>query len=85
MSRDRVVRAARISSGVGLIVAGVAMLVLPGPGILTVMSGLALLSHDLPAAARLLERARARLGLTPPTPAAQRVPVDRSERVPGGR
>ncbi len=39
-------RLIRITSGLGLIVAGVAMLVLPGPGILTILVGSALLSGD---------------------------------------
>ena len=46
-------RIARISGGVALVTAGTAMLVLPGPGILTIVGGLALLAKDVPAAARL--------------------------------
>lgn len=37
---------ARIGSGVGLIVTGTALLVLPGPGLVTIAAGLAVLSKD---------------------------------------
>ena len=48
MFRARVVRAVRISGGVGLMALGVAMLALPGPGILTIVAAVALLRRDLP-------------------------------------
>jgi len=44
-------RLIRITLGFGLIVAGAAMLVLPGPGILTIIAGSAVLSGDSPQAA----------------------------------
>ena len=53
-------RLARIVSGFALIIAGIFMLVLPGPGIVTIIGGLALLSRDVPWAARLAERLRER-------------------------
>lgn len=46
-------RALRLSSGIGLLVAGAAMMVLPGPGVVTMLAGLALLERDLPAARRV--------------------------------
>ncbi len=46
-------RMARIIGGSGLVIAGVFMLVLPGPGLLTIVGGLALLSKDLVWAGRL--------------------------------
>ena len=53
-------RVARIVAGFTLIVAGVLMLVLPGPGIITIIGGLALLSRDIPWAARLAEKMKER-------------------------
>ena len=53
-------RIARIVAGFALIVAGVFMLVLPGPGIITIIGGLALLSRDVPWAARLANWMRER-------------------------
>jgi len=38
--------------GVGLVLAGAAMLVLPGPGVLTIVAGLTLLERDVPAVGR---------------------------------
>jgi len=46
---------ARIAAGFILIIAGVFMLVLPGPGIVTIVAGLALLSKDLAWAGRLTQ------------------------------
>lgn len=42
--------------GFGLIVAGVAMLVLPGPGIVAILAGLGLLGTEFPRARRISER-----------------------------
>ena len=50
------IRVARIAGGFTLIGAGTAMLVLPGPGILAIMGGLALLERDLPWAKRITDR-----------------------------
>ncbi len=49
-------RIARIAGGSTLLVAGTTMLVLPGPGVLTIAAGLALLSKDVPWAQRLRRR-----------------------------
>jgi len=54
-------RMARIAAGSALVLAGLVMWVLPGPGLLTIAAGLLVLSRDFPWAARLLERVRARL------------------------
>jgi Putative transmembrane protein (PGPGW) len=40
------IRAVRIGSGVGLVLTGTALLVLPGPGLVTIAAGLAVLSKD---------------------------------------
>jgi hypothetical protein len=73
MFRARVARAVRISGGVGLMALGVAMLVLPGPGILTLALGVALVRRDLPGVGagwdRLVERVRALV--TRPKPEAE--------------
>ncbi len=37
-------RISRINAGIALLVAGVAMLVLPGPGIITILAGIAVLA-----------------------------------------
>ena len=55
------IRLARMSLGTVLIIAGVAMLALPGPGWLTIAGGLAILSKDVAWAARALEWVRRRL------------------------
>jgi uncharacterized protein (TIGR02611 family) len=50
---------ARISAGFGLLAAGVTMLVLPGPGWLTIVAGLAILAREFEWARRLLNRLKA--------------------------
>lgn len=42
----------RRASATGLIVAGTAMLVLPGPGVVTILVGLSMLERDLPVVRR---------------------------------
>jgi uncharacterized protein (TIGR02611 family) len=54
---------ARNISGFALIIAGAAMLVLPGPGWVTIALGLALLAPDFAWARRALERLK-RAGVT---------------------
>ncbi len=58
----RIPRWARLTVGTFLVLAGVAMLVLPGPGLLTIFVGLQVLAVDVPLAARaeraVLERIR---------------------------
>lgn len=54
------VRIARIGAGLGLVLLGITLLVLPGPGILTIAGGLAILSVDFVWARRLLDWMKAR-------------------------
>jgi uncharacterized protein (TIGR02611 family) len=53
---NHVKRIARVIAGFALLIAGVAMLALPGPGWVTIAVGLALLSRDFPWAERCLHR-----------------------------
>jgi hypothetical protein len=53
-------RIARITGGFTLIVAGTFMLVLPGPGIVSIVAGLALLSRDMVWAGRLADKFKQR-------------------------
>lgn len=55
------IRVARMTGGTILLVAGVAMLALPGPGWLVIALGLGLLAKDVAWADRTLERVRKRL------------------------
>lgn len=59
-------RIARIALGWTLLVVGGALLVLPGPGLLVIAGGLALLATEYPWAARLLRLARQRLAALRP-------------------
>lgn len=54
--RAKVVRALYAAAGVALLLAGIAMLVLPGPAFVVIPIGLALLSLEFTWAERLLER-----------------------------
>jgi hypothetical protein len=53
-------RITRIAGGLILLVAGLSMLVLPGPGILTIAAALAVLAKDIPAAGRLRDWLKAK-------------------------
>jgi tellurite resistance protein TerC len=53
---DQVKRIARVVAGFALLLAGAAMLVLPGPGWVTIALGLALLAKDFPWARHALDR-----------------------------
>lgn len=57
-----VARVARIALGFALIIGGLFMLVLPGPGIITIIAGLAILSKDMAWAGRLADWAKTRFG-----------------------
>lgn len=59
--RHILLRIGRVLLGVVVLVAGLLMLPLPGPGMLTIAAGLALLASDVPFARRLLDRVRDRL------------------------
>jgi uncharacterized protein (TIGR02611 family) len=54
--RSKVVRAAVVLAGFVVVLAGLAMLVLPGPGLLVTAIGLALLALEFVWAERVLER-----------------------------
>jgi cation:H+ antiporter len=54
-------RVASMIGGTFLIIAGIVMLVIPGPGLLAIVIGLGLIAPDVPFAARLLERLKERL------------------------
>lgn len=56
-----VVRLLRMTFGFAVLLAGVAMLALPGPGLVTIGAGLVILSRDVAWADRLLQRVRHRL------------------------
>jgi len=46
-------------AGFGLVISGILLLVLPGPGILVILLGLAVLAREFAWAGRLLDRVRA--------------------------
>ena len=56
-----VVRFGRITAGAVVTLLGLALLVLPGPGLVIVAAGLSILAIDVPFARRLLHRVRRRL------------------------
>ncbi|MBP8182001.1 MAG: PGPGW domain-containing protein [Acidimicrobiia bacterium] len=64
-------RLARITAGSLLLLAGILMLVLPGPGWIAIAGGLAVLSRDVAWAARLLEIVRDKV---PGVPADGQIP-----------
>ena len=59
--RHVIFRIGRMSLGAVLVVLGVALLVLPGPGFLCMAAGLAILAKDVPFADRWLQKVRRRL------------------------
>ena len=73
-------RIARITGGFLLIVAGIFMLVLPGPGILSIVAGLALLSRDMAWPGRLSDWVKQRFGKYAGEPDAAASPSDPSLR-----
>lgn len=56
MKTRAAVRVAKTVGGFALLIAGIAMLALPGPGWLTIAAGLALLATEFAWAERLLNR-----------------------------
>jgi hypothetical protein len=68
-------RVLRIVAGSSLIMAGTAMLVLPGPGVLTIGAGVALLAKDVKWAERLKDRVTTRYLPTPEDFADRSKPV----------
>jgi len=59
--RHLIVRIGRVSLGLIVLGVGLALIPLPGPGLLVVAAGLALMARDVPFARRWLERVRERL------------------------
>lgn len=59
--RHILIRIGRVALGTVVVIAGLLMLPLPGPGMITIAAGLALLASDVPFARNLLERVRERL------------------------
>jgi uncharacterized protein (TIGR02611 family) len=57
-----VMRIASIVAGFALMLAGAAMLVLPGPGLLAIAAGLAILAREFEWAKRLLDRMKTAAG-----------------------
>ncbi len=55
-------RMLRVAGGFTLVGAGTAMLVLPGPGIATIVGGLALLSTEYEWAAKAMNEVKTRVG-----------------------
>jgi hypothetical protein len=58
---DFVRRVVRLSLGTIVVLLGLLLIPLPGPGMMVLIAGLSLLSRDVPAARRLLLRLQARL------------------------
>src|SRR5262245_34130846 len=61
-ARGRTVRVAVMVAGFAVVLAGLAMLALPGPGLLVIAVGLAVLALEFAWAERLLERTVTKMG-----------------------
>jgi len=59
--RSLVFRAVRVGFGLVVLCVGITLLVLPGPGLIVIAAGLALMAQDVPFARRWLDRVRARI------------------------
>lgn len=59
--RSLVVRLVSMTVGSFLVLAGLVMLLVPGPGLLSIVLGLGIMAPDVPFAARLLDRVKDRL------------------------
>lgn len=59
--RHIVLRIANVVGGVLVVIVGLAMMVLPGPGVVVTLIGLALLAPEVPFADRMLKTLRARV------------------------
>jgi uncharacterized protein (TIGR02611 family) len=77
------VRIARIGAGLGMVLLGILLLALPGPGILTIAGGLAILAVDFEWARNLLDWMKSRFAdyftrkepcAAPQSPAGEKVP-----------
>jgi len=59
--RNVILRAVRVGLGIIVCLAGVFLIIFPGPGMVVLAAGLAILSRDVPFARRLLINVRARI------------------------
>ena len=59
---NRVIRIAKVVGGFLLLIAGIVMIALPGPGWLTIVAGLAILAGEFIWARRLLDRLKDQAG-----------------------
>jgi uncharacterized protein (TIGR02611 family) len=55
------IRIARVVGGFTLIIAGVLMLVLPGPGVLTILGGLAMIANEFAWAQDIIDWVKAKV------------------------
>jgi len=59
--RNLVLRVLRVTLGIVVVGVGISLLVLPGPGLIVIAGGLALMAQDVPFARRWLEKVRERI------------------------
>lgn len=59
--RNLVLRVLRVGLGVVVVAIGITLLVLPGPGLIVIAGGLALMAQDVPFAKRWLDKVRERI------------------------
>ena len=58
MNKTPIKRATRIAAGSGLVLIGIPMLVLPGPGLLTIFAGISVVSSEFEWAERVVEKVK---------------------------
>ncbi|MEX1037536.1 MAG: PGPGW domain-containing protein [Acidimicrobiia bacterium] len=58
MNKTPIKRATRIAAGGGLVLIGIPMLVLPGPGLLTIFAGITVVASEFIWAERVVERVK---------------------------
>jgi hypothetical protein len=58
MNKTPIKRATRIAAGGGLVLIGIPMLVLPGPGLLTIFGGISVLAIEFIWAQKVLDRVK---------------------------
>jgi len=59
--RHLLLRVARVTFGAIVVGVGISLIVLPGPGLIVIAAGLALMAQDVPFARRWLDKVRARI------------------------
>jgi len=75
------VRIARIGAGLGMVLLGILLLALPGPGLLTIAGGLAILAVDFVWARRLLDWMKSRFRAYFPTNEEPAAPESAADEV----